>query len=336
MTLPDWAIHALGPPPEASDTARRVDALHAAVISTAFAGIGIVAIVTLYFVVRYRRRGPGEITPRVVASGRREWTTAALVLGLFISFWLVGYAQYLDIERPPDHAALVYVTAKQWMWKFGYPNGHASTDTLFVRERTPVHLVMTSRDVIHSFYAPGFRIKQDVLPGRWVSAWLDAAPAGSYPIYCAELCGVSHSRMRGEVRVLDAADYERWWHDGRDQDDMVLRGKSVAAQSGCLSCHTIDGQRHIGPSFAGLYRSTVTLDDGRTVLADEAYLTRSMMEPLADRVAGFNPVMPAYRNVLSAEEVGALVEMIRSLDHPAPPRVTLPSLEVTKLDGGTP
>ena len=334
MTLPNWAVHALGLPPEATDTARRVDALHAAVISTAFAGIGVVALVTIVFVVRYRRRAPGDRTERVVASTRREWTIATLVLALFIGFWVVGYSQYLDIEQPPARAAIVYVTAKQWMWEFGYPNGSASTNTLFVRERTPVHLVMTSRDVIHSFYVPGFRIKQDVLPSRSVSAWLDAAPAGSYPIYCAELCGVSHSRMRGEVRVLDAASYERWWRDGRDQDDMVARGRSVATQNGCFSCHTVDGQRHIGPSFAGLYGSRVALDDGRTVIANEEYLTRSMMEPLADRVAGFNPVMPAYRNVLSAEEVGALVELIRSLEHGEAPRVALPSLVV--VDGGAP
>ncbi|HEY2365343.1 MAG TPA: cytochrome c oxidase subunit II, partial [Polyangiaceae bacterium] len=233
MILPKWALTALGLPTEATDTARHVDALHAAVISTTLAGIGAVAVVAIYFVVHNRRRRPRERTERVVASGLREWTLATLLLALFVAFWVVGYSQYLDIERPPSHAPIVYVTAKQWMWKFGYPNGNASTDTLFVRENTPVHLVMTSRDVIHSFYAPSFRIKQDVLPRRYVSAWLDAAPAGSYPIYCAEMCGVSHSRMVGEIRVLRADEYARWWREGRDQNDMVARGKTVATQNGC-------------------------------------------------------------------------------------------------------
>ncbi len=263
MTLPDWARLALGLPPEATETAKRVDALHAAVIGTTFVSIAVVALVTLAWVSRYRRRTPDDVTPRVVASGLREWTTATVLLGLFIAFWVIGYAQYLDIETPPKHAGIVYVTAKQWMWKFGYPSGRSTNDTLFVRENTPVHLVMTSRDVIHSFYAPAFRIKQDVLPDRYVSIWLDAAKAGSYPIYCAEFCGVSHSRMLGEVRVLDAAAYEKWL-GGDDAVDMIARGRSVATKNGCFSCHTVDGQRHIGPSWARLYESRVQLDDGRT------------------------------------------------------------------------
>jgi cytochrome c oxidase subunit 2 len=335
MTLPNWARLALGLPPEATETAKRVDALHALVIGTTLVGIGVIALVTLVWVVRYRRRRPDDLTPHISASGKREWITGTLLLALFIAFWVIGYAQYLDIEEPPKHAGIVYVTAKQWMWKFGYPNGRATNDTLFVRENTPVHLVMTSRDVIHSFYAPSFRIKQDVLPDRYVSIWLDAAKAGSYPIYCAEFCGVSHSRMLGEIRVLDAAAYEKWL-GGDDAVDMIARGKAVAVKNGCLSCHTLDGQRHIGPTWLHLYDSNVPLSDGRTVVADEAYLTRSMMEPLADVVAGYTPVMPTYRHVLSAEEVGALVELIRSLQHGQPtPTFSLPQLTVTKaVDAG--
>ena len=325
-TLPGWAIHALGLPPEASALSRQIDGLHAAVISATFAGTFAVFAVTLWFIVRFRRKRDFESTPRVVASGVREWFQGAALLALFLVFWAVGYSQYLRIETPPEHAMVVYVTAKQWMWKFSYDDGQSTNDTLYVPAGQRVRLVMTSRDVIHSFYAPSFRVKQDVIPGRWVNLWLDAAQPGSYPIECAEYCGVAHSNMLGEVRVLSPADWAKW-RRGANPGEMIARGRDVAAKNGCLACHTLDGQRHVGPTWSRLFESRVTLADGRSVVADEAYLTRSMMDPNADVVAGFNPVMPSYRGHLSAEEAGALVELIRSLKDGGPkPVVALPKV----------
>lgn len=337
MTLPPWAIHALGLPPEASQTARDIDALHAWVITTTFAGTFVVALVTAYFVVRYRRKRELETTPHVQASALRELTQAGLLLALFIAFWIVGYAQYLHVETPPKDAMVVYVSAKQWMWKFSYDDGRTTNDTLNVPEHTRVRLVMSSRDVIHSFFAPSFRVKQDVIPGRWVNVWLDAAAPGDYPIYCAEFCGTGHSRMLGSIHVMRADDWAKW-RRGVNPEYMVARGREVAAKNGCLACHTLDGQRHIGPSWSRLYDSQVKLTDGRTVVADEAYLTRSMMDPLAEIVAGYNPVMPSFRGHLDAEQVGALVALIRSLKDGGgeEPKIALPALVVQKADGGTP
>jgi len=334
--LPAWGVHLLGLPPESGETARDMDALHAAVITTTMVGTFGVALVTLYFVVRYRRKAEREATPRIVASTLREWLTGATILAMFLVFWVFGYAQYLRIETPPDHTMVVYVTAKQWMWKFSYDDGQSSEDTLYVPEHQRVRLVLTSRDVIHSFFAPSFRVKQDVIPGRWVNLWLDAAPPGDYPIYCAEYCGVGHSRMLGHVRVLTAAEWATWRRGARP-DEMIARGRKVAAQEGCLACHTLDGQRHVGPTWSRRYGSTVKLQSGRSVVADEEYLTRSMMDPLADIVAGYNPVMPSYRGHLTAEEAGALVELIRSLQDGGgkEPEITLPHLVVEEVDAGS-
>jgi cytochrome c oxidase subunit 2 len=197
---------------------------------------------------------------------------------------------------------------------------------------------MTSRDVIHSFYVPAFRMKHDVVPGRYYTVWFEAKAPGIYPVECAEFCGVSHSRMLGQVQVLSQPDYERWlggpapatsegYVTARDGADLASIGRDVAARRGCLNCHTIDGQSHIGPTWAGLYDSRVSLADGRFVAADDAYLTKSMMEPQADIVAGYKGVMPTYRGALPEPEVAALVEFIRSLrNQPIRPTIELPAV----------
>jgi|HubBroStandDraft_6_1064221.scaffolds.fasta_scaffold296235_2 cytochrome c oxidase subunit 2 len=314
-------------PPEASTFAFGVDLLHYFVIGTTMLGATFVFLLALLFLVRSRRRAPGELTARIQGSASTELTLIGALLTVFIVFWIVGATQYDRMMTPPPDALPVYVTAKQWMWKFSYADGRSSMDVLTVPVGRPIKLVMTSRDVIHSFYVPAFRVKHDVLPGRYYAAWFQATTPGTFDIRCAEYCGVSHSRMLGVVRVLSADDYRRWLESTTpgDSQDLAAAGLEVAARRGCLSCHTIDGQSHIGPTWAGLYGSSVKLEDGRTVVADDAYLTRSMMEPAGDVVAGFKPVMPTYRGVLEEPEVAALVELIASIQgRPIAPSVKLP------------
>jgi cytochrome c oxidase subunit 2 len=195
--------------------------------------------------------------------------------------------------------------------------------------------VMTSRDVIHSFFVPEFRVKMDVVPGRYTMVWFEAKTPGTYPILCTEYCGTEHSLMRGEVVVLTASEYARWlrgirgpqiagvvYREPRESEpqapsepiELVEQGERIAAREGCLRCHTTDGSPHIGPSFAGLYGTLVTLQDGSVTRADEAYLTASMMDPREHLHAGFPPVMPSYRGRLDPGETAALVELIRSLE----------------------
>jgi cytochrome c oxidase subunit 2 len=334
--MPPFVLDLLDLPPEASTASRGIDALHVFVISTTMLSSTLVFAAAAFFVVRYRRRPEARTTERLEASGWTEGTILGGILSLFVLWWVIGFRQFVALHSPPADVSTVYVSAKQWMWEFTYPDGRSANDVLVVPAGKPVSLAMTSRDVIHSFYVPAFRIKQDVLPGRYTSIWFEATTPGEYPIFCAEYCGVSHSFMKGAVRVLSPADYAAWLHapsrDASGVTDLKTDGENVARRRECVACHTIDGQRHVGPTWAGLYGSWVTMDDGRRVRADEEYLTRSMMEPNADVVAGFKSVMPSYFGVLTQPEVAALVEYIKSLRDEPPRGVDLPTLAITPLD----
>ena len=323
-------------PPQASTYARDVDHLHYFVIATTMLGAAFVFVLALGYLIANRQRVPGETTERTTTPLSHEILIVGSILTLFVGVWVVGTLQYDRMETPPSGAMTVYVTAKQWMWKFAYADGRSSLDVLTVPAGRPIELVMTSRDVIHSFYVPAFRMKQDVVPGRYYTAWFQADQPGVYRIDCAELCGVSHSRMLGEVRVLPVDEYARRLEGHAPvATDLIEAGRDVAARRACLNCHTLDGQPHIGPTWVGLYGLQVRLESGAMITADDTYLTRSMMEPEVDVVAGYHPVMPTYRGVLEEPEVAALVELIRSLrDAPRAPAVVLPA--VTPQGSGQP
>lgn len=323
-------------PGQRSTIAAELDRLHYFVIITTMIGSFGVAAVALYFIVKYRhRRGPG-------ARGSRAFQMpfeleVVLILGLaflFVLWWWIGIRQYMKIRQPPEDAMEVWVTGKQWMWQFSYPDGRSSNATLYVPARTPVKLILTSRDVIHSFYVPEFRVKQDAVPGRYTVSWFEATEPGEYPILCTEFCGEGHSTMRGRVIALDPADWSQWLDaatDGttepqayeppyvvyegvpRQQLDMVTLGERTAAVYGCLRCHTTDGSEHIGPSFGGMYLSTVPLETGQAVIANEKYITESMMDPMVRIHRGYQPVMPSYHGILEPADTAAIVELIRAL-----------------------
>jgi cytochrome c oxidase subunit 2 len=342
--IPQLLLDLLALPPEGSTASAGIDALHLFVISVTMLSSACVFALAGYFIIRYPRRSEADLTPRVVASMKSEVAIIVGILSLFLLWWVIGYRQFVALREPPANAMTIYVSAKQWMWKFSYSDGRSSNDILTVPVGRPVKLVMTSRDVIHSFYVPGFRNKQDVIPGRYTTLWFQATKPGDYPILCAEYCGTSHSMMRGSVIVLGADDYDLWLRtptgDASGGTDLRSAGARIAAKRECLACHSIDGQRHVGPTWAGLFGSWVTTTDGRKVLADEAYLTRSMMEPGADVVAGYDPVMPTFFGVLPQPEVAALVEYIKSLRDSHPESgIVLPSTQVkppVPTDAGAP
>lgn len=300
----------MGLPPAASSVADGIDSLHAAIaISTLVVGLVLFVIATRY-VLRYRRRSNEQTTERIESSRPVETAIVGFVTVTFIVFWIIGFRQYGEMTSPPADAETVYVDAKQWMWKFAYADGRATNDVLTVPVGKPIKLVMTSRDVIHSFYVPAFRVKQDVLPGRYSTTWFSAKDIGSYPIYCAEFCGVSHSAMLGSVNVVSEADYETFKREGA-ATDILERGREVATRRGCIACHSLDGKPGVGPTFKGLYGAERVLTDGRHVVADDAYLSRAIVEPNADVVAGFPAAMPVYQGILEPAEVAALVELVR-------------------------
>lgn len=341
-------------PPQRSTIAKEIDTLHYVVISITMGGATLVALCAAYFMIRHRRRGLDVESAFPDATAKlpiflEVGAVGSLVL-LFFGWWFFGMRQYVEARVVPENAAVVYVTAKQWMWKFAHEEGPSSVSRLHVPVHRPIKLVMTSRDVIHSFYVPAFRLKYDVVPGRYTTMWFEATEPGTYPILCAEYCGTGHSTMRGEIVALEPSEYERWLADHgsdgavvgpsyeppatfdegipREPLSLVRIGENIAAEKGCLRCHTPDGTPHIGPTWAGLYMSKVPLDSGGEIVADEAYLTESMMDPLARIHLGFQRVMPTFLGKLRPAEVAAILEYIRSLrDVPPKPFARTPAAE---------
>ncbi|MEZ4333609.1 MAG: cytochrome c oxidase subunit II [Myxococcota bacterium] len=307
-------------PDPASAQARAIDHLHFLIISVTTGAAVLIALVCASFVVRYRRR-PGDPlgpTERVVAPRALEVLTYGAILASFIGFWVIGVGQYLALGRPPEDALEIYVTGKQWMWKFAYPNGAASAGVLYVPAGRPVRLLLTSRDVIHSFFLPDFRMKRDAVPGRYTGLWFVAEEPGRHPVLCAEMCGTGHSQMDAELVVMEPHAFAAWLSGGgrpagAGEPDLVSRGRRAARAHGCLQCHSFDGSPGIGPTWRGAFDSEVLLKSGDRVRFDEAYLTRSMMDPRAELVAGFEPVMPSYRGQIDPDETAAIVELIKSL-----------------------
>jgi cytochrome c oxidase subunit 2 len=305
-------------PEQASTFAREIDLLHYVVITISLLGaLGVAAAVAI-LLLRYHHATGEPRHAYVKVPVVVELVAIAALLGMFLVFWIIGFRQFVHLQTPPANAIDVYVVGKQWMWQFAYADGTATQDTLYVPANRPVRLIMTSRDVIHSFYVPAFRIKQDVVPGRATIAWFEAVGPGEHDIYCTEYCGLEHSWMRGRVVVLDPAEWAKWAEGRRGRDDLATLGGRIAAERGCLRCHTVDGTPHLGPTWAGLYGQTIQMASGQRLIADEAYLTESMMDPTLQMRAGYLPIMPTYRGLIEGVDAAALVEYIKSLPAPDP------------------
>jgi len=316
-------------PEQASTFALKVDTLHYFIITVTMIASLAVGLLAFGFFFLYRQRRPGQSTPIVEPSVRFELTVIALPMIFFLAWFVQGFRDFVWYTTPPKDTTDVYVMGKKWMWKFAYPDGPNAIGTLHVPANRPVRLLMTSRDVIHSFFVPDFRIKMDVLPGRYTEAWFEATKPGRYQVLCAEYCGTWHSQMWGEVVVMPPAEFDDWLADQKrglgeradsGGDDgpsfhgtIVEYGKKVAMAQGCLKCHSLTGEPHIGPTWLDLYHRRETLENGETVVADEGYLTDSMIDPRAKIVKGYKPVMPTFRGKLTAPEAAALVEFIKSL-----------------------
>lgn len=316
-------------PEEASAYAAQVDRLHFFVITVTMIGAAGVGLAAVVFFVKYRRRSETQTTPHVEPKAIHEVLFIAVPLGFFLLWFAIGFPLFVRLQTPPRDAMDVYVQGKKWMWKFAYPGGPNGVDVLRVPAGRPVRLLITSRDVIHSFFVPDFRIKQDAVPGRYSQTWFTATTPGRHQVLCAEYCGIGHSAMLAEIIAMPPAEYDAWIADARrstqvasqdspdDRGDprttLADQGRRLAAEYGCFKCHTVDGTRHIGPSWLDLYRKMERLQDGRTVVADEAYLTESMMDPAAKLVAGYQNVMPTFQGRVPAPEIAAIVEFIKTL-----------------------
>jgi cytochrome c oxidase subunit 2 len=295
--------------PRASSFGTEIDGLFNAMLGLSAVVILAVFVTIVVFTVRFRR---GRDVDRSGESHRElgielAWTLVPFVLFVGIFTWSIKL--WVDLRTPPADAEVVYVIGKQWMWEFEHPGGQREINTLHVASGQAVRLVMTSQDVIHDVSVPAFRIKQDVLPGRYTDQWFTATRPGTYDLFCAEYCGTDHSRMGGTVIAQTPAEHAAWLA-GHGTQTLADQGKALFTRYGCAGCHDT-GSAVRAPDLRGLSGSTVPLADGRQVRADERYLHDSITLPATEVAAGYAPVMPSYKDRISEADILALIAYLK-------------------------
>jgi cytochrome c oxidase subunit 2 len=274
--------------------------------------VGIAAML-IYSAIRYHRKHDNEMGDQTRNNIPAEvaWTVIPFVLFMGMFGW--GAKLYFDIERPPDNAIPMYVVAKQWMWKLQHPEGQREINELHIPVGRPVKLTMTSEDVIHSFFVPAFRTKQDVLPGRYTTTWFEATSPGKYHLFCAEYCGTKHSGMIGYIYAMSPHDYQVWLTQGAAEGSLASQGEKYFHQFGCANCHEFNRQGRC-PDLRNLYGRSVQLTTGQIVVADDSYIREKLHDPDAQVPWGFaTGVMPNFTGVLSEDQIIALVSYIKAL-----------------------
>lgn len=311
--------------PKASSTvAPQVDMAWNTVLWVCIVFFFILMVPTFYFVSKYKRRKEGEVTSAIDHSTKIEvvWTVIPLVI--LVALFFVGLTGWVNTQVAPADAMEVQVTAQKWNWSFKYPNGTTSPGKLVLPKDKPVRLVMSSTDVIHSFYVPEFRVKQDAIPGVYTSLWFQPTEVREYTVFCTEYCGGpegdvaadkpgGHSDMLATVVVMDEAKFKDWLETGGEDKSIppAQRGKQLFAQWGCQTCHSLDGAKLAGPTFKGLFGREEELADGSKVKVDENYIRESILNPNAKVVKGFAPVMPVFQGQLKDPQIDAIIAFIK-------------------------
>ena len=299
-------------PPEASTAAASVDRLFWALTLLSALLLIIIFGPMIYFLFKYRRGKSADRTPVNAPTLKIEvtWTVIPLLIVTGIFIWAAGI--YYSMARAPSHAVEMHVVGKQWMWKVQHPEGNREINELHVPVGQDIKLIMASEDVIHSFYLPAFRIKQDVLPGRYRSEWFRATRPGIYHIFCAEYCGTSHSKMTGHLVVMSPADYAAWLSTGQPANTLAQEGERLFRELGCSGCHMGSPQIR-APRLEGLYGKPVALQGGQVVRADEKYIRDSILLPNLQITAGYESLMPTFAGHITEEELLQLIAYIKTL-----------------------
>ncbi|MBI4528568.1 MAG: cytochrome c oxidase subunit II [Deltaproteobacteria bacterium] len=300
-------------PEQASTMAARVDALFYFLLGVTVFFVSLIFILIVYFAARYRRRSETERPRPIEGTFWLEIVWSVIPLGLTMVIFGWGAIVYFDINNAPANALEISIVGRQWMWKAQHPTGHSEINELHVPLGQPVRLRMTSEDVIHDFFLPAFRVKQDVLPGRYTTLWFQATKAGEYHLFCAEYCGTQHSGMIGRVVVMEPAEFQEWLSAGPKAVSIVDLGENLFKRFACDTCHRSGGTSQ-GPDLAGLFGRTVKLQRGDAVTADENYIRESILNPRAKIVAGYQPIMPTFQGLLSEEAILQLIAYLKSLN----------------------
>jgi cytochrome c oxidase subunit II len=299
-------------PERASTIAGRVDALYFFLLALSVFFSLLIAGLIVYFAIRYHRKQKDAIGEQIHGSLVLEiaWTGIPFLITMVLFVW--GASVYFAMARPPDETLNIYVVGKQWMWKFQHLDGQREINELHIPVGRPIKLITTSEDVIHDFFVPAFRVKADVIPGRYVSIWFQPTKPGRYHLFCAEYCGTRHSGMIGEVVVMEPTEYQTWLSGGAPEGSLASTGAKLFADLACNTCHRPDAQGR-GPVLEGLFGKTVQLQSGQTVTVDEAYVRESILTPSAKITAGFQPIMPTFQGLVTEEQLLALIEYVKSL-----------------------
>lgn len=300
-------------PPSASTLSGKVDALYFYLSGVTVFFTLLISGVLIFFVIKYRRRTPWEIPRPIAGSHKLEtlWSVIPFIIAMSMFAW--GAQIYFEQSRVPRNAQEIYVVGKQWMWKIQHSTGQREINELHVPVGRKIKLIMTAEDTIHDFFIPAFRIKADVLPGRYTTQWFEATKPGTYYLFCAEYCGMNHSGMIGSVIVMPASEFDDWLTGNAGQQSPAVAGQQLYQSLGCVSCHGANGEGGRGPELAGLFGKQVFLTNGQTLTADEAYVRESIENPQAKLVNGFGPIMPTFQGQVTPEQLIQLMAYIKSL-----------------------
>ena len=297
--------------PAASEAAQRVDRIFFVLLAVTSVVAIAIALVILVFCVRYRRAAVVDRSNAPASKRGLEYAWTAAPMAIFLGFFAWGAVVYAGFYGRADGAMPVFVVGKQWMWRVEHPNGRREIDELHLPLGQKVRLLFATEDVIHSFYVPAFRMKQDAVPGRYTEVTVTPTRLGTYEMHCTEYCGTDHARMGGRVIVMRPEDFARWLAEGGARATMAARGFAAFRRLGCSGCHDPRSTVH-APDLAGLYGRSVHLQDGRTVVADDAYIRDSILLPKRDVVAGFAPIMPSFQGQASEEDILDLIAYLKS------------------------
>jgi cytochrome c oxidase subunit 2 len=308
-------------PPEASKMAAEVDWLLWFVLWISIFFFFLVTGLVTVFVIKYRYREGDDDTEHKLNAGHATaleitWTLVPVVVVILIFYY--GFMTWVHMDVAPANSYDINVTGRMWTWAFTYPNGVVD-DQLHIPVNQPVRLILSSDDVIHSLFIPAFRLKKDVVPGRYNHFWVTADKPGKYIIYCAQYCGLYHTTMHSHAIVQSRADFEQWleqaadWSKGPNALTPVAAGKMLYEKRGCVQCHTVDGTKLIGPSWKGIYGHKVTFKDGTSTTVDDNYIHESIIDPGKQIVAGYDNVMPSFAGAFKDQDINAIIAYIKSL-----------------------
>lgn len=302
-------------PPAATEIAERLDSLYGFLVWSSFIASVLVIGGFIYFAFAYKRRSENDKTAYITHNNTLEFTWSFIPFVIFMLVFGWGWYIYKDMRTFPKDSLEIHVIGQKWNWNFIYKNGKETVEEMVVPVDTPVKMIITSKDVLHSFYVPAFRVKQDAVPGRYTATGFTVKKKGTFQIFCTEYCGDAHSSMLAKVRVVSKEEYEEWLKKGDPYEGMSLAevGQKIYSQR-CIACHNTSGQKKVGPGFKGIWQAKRDLVGGGVAVADENYIRESIYNPKAKVVAGYeNAVMTAFAGQLDEREVTGIIEFLKTL-----------------------